>query len=191
MKLARGAIRWVIAETRCLQGFRIQFSRRRVEGDGSYQPADVLMGYKAMRKIMTLALLLVLAVPAPAWAAARVIAPPGNSEADQYFETLPGPTGPRAPASTREAREGALAEATERTLLRQGATGEALAIAVARTAPNREAGGGSPRPAPLPASAVRIPGEKGLGGLFPLVLVATAAAAFAFALSHRRRSSRR
>ena len=73
-----------------------------------------------MRKITILALLLVLAVPAPAWAAARVIAPPGNSEADQYFETLPGPTGPHAPASTQEAREGALSEGTEQALLRRG-----------------------------------------------------------------------
>ena len=138
-----------------------------------------------------LALLLVLAVPAPAWAAARVIAPPGNSEADQYFETLPGPTGPRAPTSTQEAREGTLGEATERALLRRGANGEALAIAVARTAPSRTTGsGGSPHSVPLAASNVRIPGEKGLG-LFPLILLATAAIAIAIAASHRRRSARR
>jgi hypothetical protein len=148
--------------------------------------------FKAMRKIATLALLLALVAPLPAASAARVVAPPGNSEADQYFETLPGSTGPRAPVPTKDAREGALGEATEQALLRRGATGEALAVAVARTAPNRGAGGGgSSRQAPLPASAVRIPGEKGLGALFPLALVATTAAAFAVALSHRRRSPRR
>jgi hypothetical protein len=145
-----------------------------------------------MRKITTLALLLVLAVPAPAWAAGRVIAPPGNSEADQYFETLPGPTGPRAPTSTQEAKEGALSEATERALLRRGANGNSLAIAVARTAPSRTTGSGrSPHSVPLPASAVRVPGEKGLGNLFPLILLATAAAGIAFTASHRRRSARR
>jgi hypothetical protein len=146
-----------------------------------------------MGKIATLAVLLALAAPLPAATAARVVlAPPGNSEADQYFETLPSPTGPRAPASTKEAREGALSEATERALGRRGATGEALATAVARTAPGGKAGGdGSPRSAPLPASAVSIPGEEGLGDLFPLILVATAAAAIAIAASHRRRPVRR
>jgi hypothetical protein len=147
-----------------------------------------------MGKTATLAVLiaLALAAPLPAASAARVIAPPGNSEADQYFETLPGPAGPRAPVSRKDAREGALSDGAERALLRRGATGEALAIAVARTAPGREAGGnGSRPPAPLPASAVRVPGEKGLGALFPLILVAMAAVAVAVAASHRRRPARR
>ncbi|HET7484406.1 MAG TPA: hypothetical protein VFJ64_03430 [Solirubrobacterales bacterium] len=145
-----------------------------------------------MGKTATLAVLLALAAPLPAASAARVIAPPGNSEADQYFETLPGPAGPRAPVSKKDAREGALSDGAEQALLRRGATGEALAIAVARTAPGREAGGaGSRRPAPLPASTVRVPGEKGLGALFPLILVTTAAAAIAVAASHRRRPARR
>jgi hypothetical protein len=154
------------------------------------------MQFKAMRTTTTLALSLALALtlaaPHSAAAVVRVVAPPGNSEADQYFETLPSPAGPRAPASKKDAREGALSAGTERALLRQGASGEALAIAVARTAPSGEAGGGgSPRPAPLPASAVRVPGEKGLGALFPLILVATAVAAIAIAASHRRRPVRR
>jgi hypothetical protein len=141
-----------------------------------------------MGKTATLAVLLVLVAPLPAAAAARVVAPPGNSEADQYFETLPAPAGPRAPVAKKDAPEGTLSDGTERALLRRGATGEALAIAVARTAPSGGVGSGrASRSAPLPASAVRIPGEKGLGALFPLILVATAGAAIAVAASHRRR----
>jgi len=148
------------------------------------------MGFKAMRKTTTLALLLVLAVPASAWAGARVVAPPGLSEADQYYQTLPGPTGPRAPVSAKEAREGALSEATERALAQRGAAGQALATAIARTAPARGAsggpgGGGGPSPPPVSVA----PSEGGgLGDLFPLVLVAAAAVAIAFAIGSRRGS---
>jgi hypothetical protein len=145
-----------------------------------------------MGKTAILAVLLALAAPLPAASAARVIAPPGNSEADQYFETLPGPTGPRAPVAKKDAREGALSDVTERALQGRGATGEALAVAVARTAPSGVVGGGSStHSVPLPASAVRIPGEKGLGPLFPLILVVTTAAAIGFAVSQQRRRVRR
>jgi hypothetical protein len=147
------------------------------------------MGFKAMRKTTTLALLLVLAVPAPAWAAARVVAPPGFSEADQYYQTLPSPTGPRAPAPAKEAREGALSEATERALAQRGPAGQGLAAAVARTAPapaagGAQGGGGSPSP---PSATIAERG--GLGDLFPIVLIVAAAAAIAFAVGKNRRGS--
>src|SRR5436190_18339749 len=100
--------------------------RQGAERTSSYCLAGVFMGFKAMRKTTSLALLLVLAVPAPAWAGARVVAPPGFSEADQYYQTLPGPTGPRAPVPTKEAREGALSKATEQALAQRGPTGQAL-----------------------------------------------------------------
>jgi hypothetical protein len=150
------------------------------------------MHFMATRKTTTLALLLAsalaLAFPAAA-AAAQVLAPPGNAEADQYFETLPSPTGPRAPDTTKAARDavrdGALSEATEQGLRHRGPAGLALATAVAQTAPPGGPGGDV---SPSPASALRIPGEQGLGDLLPLVMVATAAAAAAFAVSRRRRT---
>jgi hypothetical protein len=136
-----------------------------------------------MRKTTTLALLLVLAMPLPAGAAVRVVAPPGNAEADQYYQTLPSPTGPRAPDATKKARDavrdGALTEATEQGLRQRGPTGLALATAVAQTAPTGE-------PGPSPAFAVRISDEQGLGYLFPLILAVAAAAAIAFAVARRR-----
>src|SRR5258705_7232095 len=146
------------------------------------------MHIKAMGKITTLALLLVLAVPAAAPPAVRVVAPPGNSEADQYYQTLPGAAGPRAPDASKETRDavrdGALSEATERSLRQQGPQGLALATAVAKTAPSGGAAGvGSPRPTPAGAT----PAGPGLGALFPLLLVATAAAAIAFAAARWRR----
>ena len=140
-----------------------------------------------MWRVGTIALLLSLALAQPAAAAVRVVAPPGNSEADQYFQTLPGASGPRAPDSakqTRDAvRDGALSEATERALRQRGAAGLALATTVAKTAPaGQPLGGSSSSPA-----AARIPGKPGLGALFPLVLLTAAAAAAAFAVARRRR----
>jgi hypothetical protein len=142
------------------------------------------MHYMAMRKTTTLALLLTLALAAllPAAAAARVLVPPGNAEADQYYETLPAPTGPRAPDPTKKARDavraGALSEATEHRLRRRGPTGLALATAVAQTA--------LPRGTGRPPALLSVPAEPGLGALFPLILALAAAAALAFALARRR-----
>jgi hypothetical protein len=143
-----------------------------------------------MRKTTTLAFMLVmLAVPPVAPAAARVIAPPGNSEADQYYQTLPASTGPRAPDSTKEARDavrdGALTEATEQGLRHRGPTGLSLATAIAKTAPPGGAGrddAGSVSPIPT----VRIPDQQGLGVAFPLILLIAAAGAVAFAVARRR-----
>jgi hypothetical protein len=144
------------------------------------------MQIKAMRKTTTLALLLalVLAAPQSAAAAVRTIAPPGNAEADQYYETVPSPTGPRAPDTTKKARdavrEGALSEATEEGLRHRGPGGLALATAVAQTAlPGGPGGHGSLSPA-------GVPEEQGLGDLFPLILVLAGAAAVVFTLARRR-----
>lgn len=137
-----------------------------------------------MRKTTTLALLLALVLAAPQAAAARVIAPPGNAEADQYYETVPGPTGPRAPDTTKKARDavrdGALSEAAERGLRQRGPVGLALATAVAQTAVPEVHGSVSP------ALALSVPEEQGLGDLFPLILVLAGAAAVAFTLARRR-----
>ena len=145
-----------------------------------------------MRKATTLALLLVLAVPLPAGAAVRVVAPPGNSEADQYYQTLPGATGPRAPDSAKETRDavrdGALSETTERALRERGPEGLAVATVVAKTGPAGVPGAAGDRDGSRtsPASAVRVPDEQGLGALFPLVLVFTAAGAVAFGVARWR-----
>jgi hypothetical protein len=142
------------------------------------------MQFKAMRKTTTLALLLALVLVAPQSAAAAVhaLAPPGNSEADQYYETVPSPSGPRAPDTTKKARDavrdGALSEATEQGLRHRGPTGLALATAVAQTALPKRPG--------TQGLAVGIPEEQGLGDLFPLILVLTGAAAVAFTVARRR-----
>jgi hypothetical protein len=141
------------------------------------------MEFERMRKATTLALLPVLAVVAllPASAAGRVLVPPGNAEADQYYETQPSPTGPRAPDTTKKAhdavREGALTEATEHGLRHRGPVGLGLATGDAQTALSRGHGFRSPMSGPA---------EKGLGALFPLILVLAAAAAAAFVVARRR-----
>lgn len=146
-----------------------------------------------MQRAATLSLLFALALAAPAGAAVRAIGPPGNSEADQYYQTLPASTGPRAPDLTKKARDavrdGALSEATEGALRQRGPRGLALATAVAKTAPAEGVGAGG-SPSRGAASAVGPPGERGLGALFPFVLALTAAAALAFALTRRRAPAR-
>jgi hypothetical protein len=152
------------------------------------------MRFKAMGKTTTLAalaLLLVLAAPAAAPAAVRVIAPPGNSEADQYYQTLPSATGPRAPDSSKEARDavrdGVLTEGTESALRQEGPAGLTLLTGIAKTAPAGGAGGGVEGGGPSSAGGVRVLDDQGLGDLFPLVLALAAAGALAFAVTRRRR----
>lgn len=139
-----------------------------------------------MRKTTALALLLTLALALPAGAAARVVAPPGLPEAEQYYETIPTSTGPRAPDTTKKAHDavlaGVLSQASEHELRRRGANGLSLATAVAQTA---EEPGARPQP-PALASL----GERGLGGAFSFLLALTAVAAAAFAVSRRRHPSR-
>lgn len=136
-----------------------------------------------MRKTTALILLLGLALALPAGAAAAVVvAPPGLPEAEQYFETQPTSTGPKAPDLTKRARDavrnGTLDEATEEALRRRGPNGLALAEAVAQTAPKQ---GRSPQ-----TPALGSLGEQGMGAVFPLLLVLAAAAAAAFAVARRR-----
>jgi hypothetical protein len=137
-----------------------------------------------MAKIATLTLAIALAMPTPAGAAVHAIVPPGNSEADQYSQTIPGSTGPRVPDPTKApddaVRAGALSDAAERVLRRRGANGAALATAVAQTT---ERGAGN---AAAPDAPGRPAGDPGLGDGFPLLLLATGAAAFAYFFARRR-----
>jgi hypothetical protein len=162
------------------------YSFQRGAEQASYYWLPGVLQFKAMQKTTTLTFLLALAlaVPFPASAPARVIAPPGNAEADQYYQTVPSPTGPRVPDTTKKARdavrEGALTEATEQGLRHRGPTGLALATAVAQTAlPGGPGGHGT-------ALTVSVPDEQGLGALFLLILVAAGAAAIAFIVARRR-----
>jgi hypothetical protein len=135
-------------------------------------------------------MLLALALASPAAAKPRspVVAPPGLPEAEQYYETLPTSTGPRAPDPTRKARDavrdGTLSEATERSLRRRGPFGLALADAVAQSAPEGRSANGSQPP------ALGSLGERGLGVVFPLMLLLAAAAAIAFGVARRRYPAR-
>jgi hypothetical protein len=145
-----------------------------------------------LRATTSMLVVLALAVALPvagASAAAHAVAPPGNSEADQYYETLPATNGARAPDTTKKAgdavRDGSLSEASERALRGRGPRGLALATAVARTAPPGTVSHGGGGPPLAPAARVEPPSEPGMGALFPVLLAATAAAALGFAV-HRR-----
>jgi|GEM_PF-1300149 len=140
-----------------------------------------------MRKTTALALLLMLALAPAADAKQAVLTPPGLPEAEQYFETLPTSTGPRAPDTTKKARDavraGALSEETEKALRGRGPVGVALADGVAQTAPQSGQGGGANTP------SLGSLGERGLGVVFPLLLLLATGAAAAFAVGRRRLAS--
>jgi hypothetical protein len=145
-----------------------------------------------MGKVTTLAVLIAVALAPPA-SAARTFAPPGNAEADQYFQTLPGSAGAASPALAKTpedaVREGKLKAGTERAL-RRGAAGGAVASLVAKTAPAGAVTGGGRAGGPQ-TGVLATPEKQGLGALLPLMLVAGAAAALAFALDRRRRRATR
>lgn len=148
------------------------------------------------RAVATALAVLVATAMLPAAVAARSIAPPGNSEADQYFETLPEPAGPRSPdpeRSTEDAlRERSLAPRTVQALEQGGASAQALAGAVASTAPPRAAAGGASGAGEAPGGAAAAQGagpvteQGGMGVAFPLALAASLLAALAFLLGRRR-----
>jgi hypothetical protein len=155
----------------------------------------VLFRLKTMRNATTVAVLLALALPLPAYAA-PIAAPPGNSEADQYFETLPTPGGGQSADYTKTAKdavnEGKLTPATARALDEKGKAGRAVATIVAQTAPatmdkppvdlpRRDGAGGS--------GDLELSDQSGMGILFPLILAATAAVALAFAVDRWRRAA--
>jgi len=161
-----------------------------------------IVHFTTMRKSTTLAiLLLTLALPIEA----TIAAPPPSSQADQYYETLPGAWGPTSADSTKTAkdavREGKLTAATAQTLQERGPAGVAVADVIAKTAPaavglqgrgfggrsspqSRESDGES---SPV-STRFPTPGKQGMGILFPLFLLGTLAMAVAFAMDRRRRS---
>ncbi|HWW67718.1 MAG TPA: hypothetical protein VNY83_07005 [Solirubrobacterales bacterium] len=149
-------------------------------------------------KQATLLAFLALALPASA-SAAPALAPPGNSEAEQYFETLPGSTGGRSANSTAtphgSVRDGVLTPSGLRALRARGAAGSAAAQLAAESAPpgllprpgaGRAAGPAGAAPVAALDSSASAPSQSGLGEAFPLVLAGTALAALAYAVQRRR-----
>jgi hypothetical protein len=154
-----------------------------------------------MKKATTVILLLACAYPLSA-AGAPVNAPPGNSEADQYFESIPTPEGAQSPDSSKNAgdavKEGKLTPAGAQALREQGSTGRAIAELVAQTAPSGAAGtqsgkdgGAADGEGSTNGVSFAVPGEGGMGLLFPLLLAVTGAVALAFVVDRRRRSTPR
>lgn len=146
-----------------------------------------------MKRVATGILLLALVLPGSAYGASIAV-PPGNSEADQYFETVPGSSGGRSPDTSKTVedavREGTLTPATAAALERRGEVGQAVANLVAQTAPPGGKAGQDGEGGPgLNAAALEAPEKQGMGALFPIILVATAVGAVAYAVGRRRGST--
>ncbi len=164
----------------------------------------------------TLALAGILAFLAfPAMSAAKpcggqTTAPPGQSEVDQYAETVPGACGDQTPGSDDGSGGGgsagsdddsAIPPATLDELESLGADGQAAAALAQANSPNNrqgtEAGGSSGAggaaaddgPSNLSAVVDAVTGSDdgdGLGALLPLILAAIAGAGLAFVFLRRR-----
>lgn len=138
-------------------------------------------------KPIALVLLLALALP-PTARAAAVVAPPGNSEADQYFETVPGAGGDRSADPARTPRDavgdGVLTPEGLRALRARGEAGRAAARLAAETAAPRRPGSGLANRTPA-AGPGDVGSAEGLGDAFPPILVGIAGAALAYAVRRR------
>ena len=144
---------------------------------------------------------LLLAVPAAALAAT---APPGNSEVNQYAETLPGGKGDNTvnPPGTKGGGSGGggggrgsvVPAATQRQLNHLGRDGRAALGLANANAPSKPAGsvpgkggngGGSSAVGGVLGSLTGSEGG-GMGALLPLILVGVAAMGIGYALARRR-----
>ena len=146
-------------------------------------------------RLCTLALaglLALLALPATGLAQGgcgnQTTTPPGNSEVDQYTETVPGACGNQSPGGGGGSTDGsggsddgsAVPQSTVDQLSSEGAAGEAAAgLAVANAPRANQGGGGS-------ASESNGSDDGGMGLLLPLILAGVAGAGIAYVFLRRR-----
>jgi hypothetical protein len=134
-----------------------------------------------------------MAWPSPATAATL---PPGNSEINQYTETLPGshgdqPTGDALGGGGSKGGKGgtALAPSTANALRDSGSTGKAVVGLAKATTPKpgpRPSGGGSTKSGVSAAvDSLKGSDDGGLGIVFPLSLAAIAVVGVGYFLRRR------
>lgn len=145
--------------------------------------------------------LVVLATAAPAWAGNTV--PPGNGEADQYAETVPGAGGNETPDGSQQPDD-VLPSSQVDDLEDAGANGAGLAAFIAATAPGGKSGAGASggggsgsgsergdgsgsgeAGVPPVAAQTTIPSEDGLGAALWVIVALAAAGGLGFAAWRR------
>ena len=136
-----------------------------------------------------------LALILPGSAAAQSInVPPGQSEADQYFEVVPDGTGNKSLDNSAEPAD-VLTPNQIAELEGLGEDGAAAAQIAAATAPTDSSGGqggqgdasgGGSGSAEAGVAGAVAPSRDGLGGMLWLVMAGTAAAVGGYALARRR-----
>jgi hypothetical protein len=149
-------------------------------------------------KALSIAAVLLVALPASASAKLRPYVPPGNSGANEYVESVPTAGGDKSTGNVIAAgatgSAAALAPSTQSALTRAGADGRRTAAVANATAPRRArhdvhiaagSGGGNPgsgasssqggaSPAGgILSSLLGLHGQGGLGGTLPAILIAT------------------
>jgi cobalamin biosynthesis Mg chelatase CobN len=136
---------------------------------------------------------------APAESIAAKVVPPGNSEIDQYTETLPGaqgnePTGEALAGNHRTSagNKPALSPSTAQTLQRSGPAGRAVADLARATSPNtsqhnRSASGGTKSGLNTAVNSLNGSNSGGMGIVLPMILAAVTAVGLAYILRRRAR----
>ena len=138
---------------------------------------------------LLIAVVLALLVPGSA-AAQSITVPPGQSEADQYFEVVPDGTGNGSLDTSAEPTD-TLTPKQIAALETLGGGGAAAAQAAAATAPEDAGGGREARdeaPAAVESSAAGAvaPSRDGLDWMLWLLVVGTVAGVGGYAIARRR-----
>lgn len=146
-----------------------------------------------MRICATIAVLACALLVIPAGALAQSTAPPGNSEVDEYTETLPGAGGDNTIDRSNDGDPGVLSPAAEAELNQLGADGRAAADLAKATAPKggekSATGSGEGDDGSALAGITDALGggsDDGMGWLLPAALIGTFLAGVLFVLLRRR-----
>ena len=137
-------------------------------------------------RALLIAAALALILPASA-AAQSITVPPGQSEADQYFEVVPDGTGNKSLDTARKPAE-VLAPKQVAELEGLGEDGVAAAETAAASAPGDRGGGrdNSSDSGGTGFAGAAAPSRDGFGGMLWLLMVATVVAVGGYAIARRR-----
>jgi hypothetical protein len=172
---------------------------------GVCQPVPPMSVFTVMKPFCGVALIVTVFAWSAGVASAAPILPPGNSAANQYAQTLPGPGGNEAVGGRHEARSPAkvLGASTTERMRKLGPDGRAALQLAAETAPQtvhrRRSGPSSGAPANSSGSsglgeilrqATGTLTSGSMGVLQPMILLVALVAACAYAIGRRRASPR-
>jgi hypothetical protein len=172
---------------------------------GVCQPAPPMSVFTVVKPFCSVALIVAVFAWSAVAATAAPILPPGNSAANQYAQTLPGPGGNEAVGGRHEPRSPAkvLGKSTTERMRKLGPEGRAALQLAAETAPQAvrhhrfgPSSGATPNPngssglGEILRQATGTLTSGSMGVLQPTILLVALIAACAYAIGRRRASPR-